>query len=79
MNAESMYQAGQDAVRNFTKDENDALTKVGPATVMGNLFRQYWIPVTPAVDVQSRAASHCGSNCSARNWCCFALKMANWV
>ena len=51
MKAESMHEIGREKIRNFTKEENDALTKVGPATLMGNLFRQYWIPVTPAADV----------------------------
>ena len=51
MKAESMYEIGREKIRNFTKEENDALTKVGSGTPMGNLFRQYWIPVTPAADV----------------------------
>jgi phthalate 4,5-dioxygenase len=29
----------------FTREENEQLTRVGPGTLMGNLFRQYWIPV----------------------------------
>src|SRR5512139_2450504 len=49
---ESAFQAGGDRIYHFTKQENDALTRVCPGSVMGNLFRQYWIPVTPAVDVQ---------------------------
>jgi hypothetical protein len=47
MKAESMYKANLDVLRNFTREENDALTRVGPATLMGNLFRQYWLPVVP--------------------------------
>ncbi|HEY7320535.1 MAG TPA: Rieske 2Fe-2S domain-containing protein [Candidatus Binatia bacterium] len=31
----------------FSKEENDALTKVGPGSLLGQLFRQYWIPVLP--------------------------------
>jgi phthalate 4,5-dioxygenase len=31
----------------FTKEENEWLTRVGPGTLMGDLFRQYWIPVLP--------------------------------
>lgn len=31
----------------FSKEENDALTKVGPGSLLGDLFRQYWIPVLP--------------------------------
>ena len=52
MKAESLYQAGDDAVHNFSREENDALTRVGPGTLMGNLLRQYWIPVTPAADMR---------------------------
>jgi phthalate 4,5-dioxygenase oxygenase subunit len=36
----------------FTREENDALTRVGPGSLMGNLFRQFWLPVTPAADVK---------------------------
>ena len=32
----------------FTKEENDWLTRVGPGTLMGDLFRQYWLAVLPA-------------------------------
>ncbi len=31
----------------FSEEDNELLTKVGPGTLMGNLFRQYWIPVLP--------------------------------
>ena len=51
MNAQSMYQASKESVKNFTREENESLTRVGPGTLMGNLFRQYWIPVTPAADM----------------------------
>jgi phthalate 4,5-dioxygenase len=47
MKAESMYKASREVLRNFTREENDALTRVGPGTLMGNLFRQYWIPIVP--------------------------------
>lgn len=29
----------------FTREQNDTLTRVGPGTPMGKLFRQYWIPM----------------------------------
>src|SRR5207245_9601828 len=29
----------------LTADENAQLTRVGPGTLMGDLMRQYWIPV----------------------------------
>jgi phenylpropionate dioxygenase-like ring-hydroxylating dioxygenase large terminal subunit len=32
----------------FTREDNDLLTRVGPGTLMGSLFRQYWIPVVPS-------------------------------
>jgi phthalate 4,5-dioxygenase len=51
MKAESMYGSGPEAIHNFTRAENAALTQVGPGSLMGNLFRQYWIPVTPATDM----------------------------
>jgi phthalate 4,5-dioxygenase len=47
MKAESMYKASREILRNFTREENNALTRVAPGTLMGNLFRQYWIPVVP--------------------------------
>src|SRR5579859_232740 len=28
----------------LTRDENDALCRVGPGTLMGNLMREYWLP-----------------------------------
>src|SRR6266849_4237244 len=28
----------------LSKADNDALTRVGPGTLMGNLMRQYWLP-----------------------------------
>lgn len=31
----------------FSSEENEALTRVGPKTLMGGLFRQYWIPALP--------------------------------
>ena len=45
------------------KEINELLTQTGPGTVMGDLFRQYWIPAmlvselpeneAPPVDVRS--------------------------
>ena len=28
----------------MTQEENELLTRVGPATPMGNLLRRYWMP-----------------------------------
>ncbi len=36
----------------FTREDNDILTKVGPRSLLGDLFRQYWIPVLPASFVE---------------------------
>ena len=29
----------------MTREENDALTQTGPGTLMGDLFRRYWLPI----------------------------------
>ncbi len=52
MTSESIFRAGEERLCHFTREENDRLTKVGQGTLMGNLFRQYWIPVTPAADIK---------------------------
>ena len=36
----------------FTKEENELLTRVGSGTLMGDLFRQYWIPVLPVLHLE---------------------------
>ena len=38
----------QGLTTSFSKEDNDVLTRVGPGTPMGELFRQYWIPVVPS-------------------------------
>lgn len=35
----------------LTADENELLTQVGPQTPIGDLMRQYWIPVVPSCDL----------------------------
>ncbi|HEU4340918.1 MAG TPA: Rieske 2Fe-2S domain-containing protein [Candidatus Binatia bacterium] len=52
MTTESVFRAGTERLYHFTREENDGLTRVGPGTLMGNLFRQYWIPVTPTADIK---------------------------
>ena len=47
MKTESMFKVRREDLHNFTREENEALTRVGPATPMGNLMRQYWIPIVP--------------------------------
>ena len=51
MKTESMFQVRREHLHNFTREENETLTRVGPATAMGNLFRQYWIPVVPTAQI----------------------------
>ena len=51
MDSQRSHHAARESLRNFTREENEWLTRVGPGTLMGNLFRQYWIPVTPATDL----------------------------
>ena len=38
MKAESMFKVRREDLHNFTREENEALTRVGPATAMGNFF-----------------------------------------
>jgi phthalate 4,5-dioxygenase oxygenase subunit len=52
MKTESLFNASRDRLHHFTNAENEQLTRVGPRSLMGNLFRQYWIPVVPAIDIQ---------------------------
>jgi 5,5'-dehydrodivanillate O-demethylase oxygenase subunit len=35
----------------LTREENELLTRVGPATPAGNLLRRYWHPVCPAAEL----------------------------
>src|ERR1041385_2963865 len=32
----------------FSAEENEMLTSVGPGSLLGDLFRQYWIPLLPS-------------------------------
>ena len=36
----------------LTKEQNDRLTRVGPGTPMGELFRRYWLPVAATVEME---------------------------
>src|ERR1700751_193303 len=49
---ESMFKVRREDLHHFTREENEALTRVGPATLMGNLMRQYWIPVVPSAHLR---------------------------
>ena len=35
----------------LSKEDNELITRVGPATPMGNLMREYWIPVLQSEDL----------------------------
>jgi len=37
------------------KEDNDLLTRIGPGTAMGDLFRQYWLPLLMASELPERA------------------------
>src|SRR5258706_2701955 len=50
--AESMFDVRREDLHNFTREENETLTRVGSATPMGNLFRQYWLPVVPTAHLK---------------------------
>jgi len=51
MKAESMFSVARESLHHFTREENEQLTRVGPGTIMGGLFRQYWLPVVPVADL----------------------------
>ena len=34
------------------KDENELLTRTGPGTLMGELMRQYWVPVLKSSELE---------------------------
>ncbi|HTE87180.1 MAG TPA: Rieske 2Fe-2S domain-containing protein [Dehalococcoidia bacterium] len=36
----------------LSAEENELLTRVGPGTLMGDLLRQYWVPVMRATDLE---------------------------
>ena len=36
----------------FSHEDNELLTRVGSGTLMGELFRQYWIPVVPVSHIE---------------------------
>ena len=38
----------------LTKEENDRITRVGPGTPMGELFRRYWLPVAATVEIEEQ-------------------------
>ncbi|HEV7393526.1 MAG TPA: aromatic ring-hydroxylating dioxygenase subunit alpha [Burkholderiales bacterium] len=35
----------------ITQEQNDALTQTGPGTILGALFRRYWIPALQAIEL----------------------------
>jgi nitrite reductase/ring-hydroxylating ferredoxin subunit len=38
----------------LTREQNELLTRIGPGTIMGNLFRQYWIPALMSTELPER-------------------------
>ena len=49
----------------ISREQNDALTKTGPGTIMGELFRRYWIPALHDVGA-ARARLPAGAREAAR-------------
>ena len=46
-----MFKVKRDDLHHFTREANETLTRVGPATSIGNMFRQYSPPVAPIDDL----------------------------
>ena len=44
---DAFAQGAESITTTFSQEDNELLTRVGPGTLMGELFRQYWIPVVP--------------------------------
>ena len=40
----------------LTKEQNDQLTQTGRGTLLGDLFRRYWIPALLAEEIAERRA-----------------------
>ena len=38
----------------LSREENELLCRVGPGTLMGALFRRYWLPFAHLSDLESR-------------------------
>jgi hypothetical protein len=45
------------------QDVNELLTRTGPGTEMGDLFRRYWIPALLAEELPEDGCPPCGSSC----------------
>ena len=58
--------AGQSAYQKLLDD----LPRTGPGTRGGEMLRRYWHPVCLSAEPQGH--SHCGSECFAKIWSCFA-------
>ena len=62
-----LFAEGADnAITLFSREDNELLTRVGPGTPMGELFRQYWLPVSLFQILRNRVAGHAASGCSER-------------
>ena len=47
-------------------EDNEALTHVGPGTVMGDLLRQYWVPALLSEELPEPIPHRCACDCCAR-------------
>ncbi len=59
----------------MSQEQNDLITRTGPKAPCGRLMRMYWQPAALVDELPARARSK-RSSCSARTWCCFAMKRA---
>ena len=50
----------------LTTANNEAITRTGPGTPMGEYLRRYWIPALCSEELPSRMDRRCGCGCSVR-------------
>ena len=48
------------------REDNELLTRVGPGTPMGELFRRFWLPALLPEELRIQTALPCDCVCSAR-------------
>ena len=55
----------------LSKEDNDTLGRVGPGTPMGEMMRQYWLPLMYALGAGARTARRSAYDCWAKNLIAF--------
>jgi len=73
----SAYAGGLAAA--FSHEDNELLTRVDPGTLMGDLFRQYWIPVLPVSHLDEPGGRPKRIKLLGRTWWPFAHEMGRWA